>query len=34
MDNAAVTALREGIRGTVTTADDAGYDEARKVRKA
>ena len=32
MDNAAVTALREGIRGTVTTADDAGYDEARKVR--
>jgi FAD/FMN-containing dehydrogenase len=32
MDNAAVTALREGIRGTVTTAGDDGYDEARKVR--
>ena len=32
MDNAAVTALREGIRGTVITADDPGYDEARQVR--
>ena len=32
MDNAALTALREGVRGTVTTADDAGYDEARAVR--
>ena len=32
MDNAALTALREGTRGTVTTADEAGYDEARKVR--
>ena len=32
MDNAAVTALREGIRGIVTTADDPGYDEARLVR--
>ena len=32
MDDAAVTALREGIRGTVTTADDPGYDEARQVR--
>jgi FAD/FMN-containing dehydrogenase len=32
MDNAAVAALREGIRGVVTTAGDAGYDEARKVR--
>jgi FAD/FMN-containing dehydrogenase len=32
MDNAAVTALRDGIRGTVTTADDEGYDVARQVR--
>ena len=32
MDNAALTVLREGVRGTVTTADDAGYDEARAVR--
>ena len=32
MDDAAVTALREGIRGSVTTADDPGYDEARQVR--
>jgi len=32
MDNAALTALREGIRGTVTTPDDAAYEEARKVR--
>lgn len=32
MDNAALTALREAIRGTVITADDAGYDEARMVR--
>jgi len=32
MDNGAITTLREGIRGTVTTAGDAGYDEARKVR--
>src|SRR5689334_6783961 len=32
MDDAAVTALREGIRGTVTTESDEGYDEARKVR--
>jgi FAD/FMN-containing dehydrogenase len=32
MDNAAVTALREGIRGTVTTADDEGYDVVRQVR--
>ena len=32
MDNAALTALREGIRGTVTTEGDAGYDEARRVR--
>ena len=32
MDNAALTALREGVRGTVTTAGDAGYDDARKVR--
>ena len=32
MDDAAVTALREGIRGTVMSAGDAGYDEARKVR--
>ena len=31
MDNAALTALREGVRGTVTTAGDAGYDDARKV---
>ena len=32
MDEAAVTALREGTRGIVTTADDPGYDEARTVR--
>jgi FAD/FMN-containing dehydrogenase len=32
MDDATVSALREGIRGTVTTAGDEGYDEARKVR--
>ena len=32
MDDAAVTALREGIRGTVTDRGRPGYDEARKVR--
>ncbi len=32
MDNATTTALREEIRGAVTTPDDAEYDEARKVR--
>jgi len=32
MDDAATTALREGIRGAVLTAADAGYDEARLVR--
>jgi len=32
MDNAALAALRETVRGTVTTEGDDGYDEARKVR--
>jgi len=32
MESPALTALREGIRGTVITADDPTYDEARLVR--
>ncbi|MET0526464.1 MAG: FAD-binding oxidoreductase [Nocardioides sp.] len=32
MDSSAVTALREAVRGVVTTAADDGYDEARRVR--
>ena len=31
-DTMDTTALREGIRGTVTTADDQGYEVARQVR--
>jgi FAD/FMN-containing dehydrogenase len=34
MDTNALTALRESVRGTVTTAEDAGYDEARRVYNA
>lgn len=34
MDTNALTALRENVRGTVTTADDAEYDEARRVYNA
>lgn len=34
MDTNALTALRENVRGTVTTAEDAGYDEARRVYNA
>ncbi len=32
MDNSALAALRETVRGTVTAEGDAGYDEARQVR--
>ncbi|WP_457191824.1 FAD-binding oxidoreductase [Nocardioides sp. P5_E3] len=34
MDTNALTALRENVRGTVTTAEDAEYDEARRVYNA
>jgi FAD/FMN-containing dehydrogenase len=34
MDTNALTALRENVRGTVTTAEDAGYDDARRVYNA
>ena len=34
MDTNALTALRESVRGTVTTAEDAEYDEARRVYNA
>ena len=34
MDTNALTALRENVRGTVTTAEDADYDEARRVYNA
>ena len=34
MDTNALTALRETVRGTVTTAEDVEYDEARRVYNA
>ena len=34
MDTNALTTLRENVRGTVTTAEDAEYDEARRVYNA
>ena len=34
MDTNALTALRENVRGTVTTAEDAEYDQARRVYNA
>jgi FAD/FMN-containing dehydrogenase len=34
MDTNALTALRENVRGPVTTAEDAEYDEARRVYNA
>jgi FAD/FMN-containing dehydrogenase len=34
METNALTALRESVRGTVTTAEDAEYDEARRVYNA
>ncbi len=34
MDTNALTALRETVRGTVTTAEDAEYDDARRVYNA
>jgi FAD/FMN-containing dehydrogenase len=34
MDTNALTALRENVRGTVTTAEDSEYDEARRVYNA
>ena len=34
MDTNALTALRENVRGTVITAEDAEYDEARRVYNA